>query len=61
MFLENYQKVDLAGELSKVDKAKDRKGILLLHELTKIASTSISCPEKVDRSDSIRFIKYEVE
>ena len=48
MFLENYQKVDLAG-LSKVDKAKDRKGILLLHELTKIAS--ISCPEEVDRLD----------
>ena len=47
MFIEYYQKVDLAGELSKVDKVKDRKGICILHELTKIAS--ISCPEKVDR------------
>ena len=49
MFLEYYQKVDLAGELSKVDKAKDRKGILLLHELTKIAS--ITCPGKAARLD----------
>ena len=58
MFLDVYQKVDLAGELSKVDKAKDRKGILLLHELTKIAS--IICPEKVDRLDLIRFIESKV-
>ena len=51
MLLEYYQKVDLAGELSKVVEieAKDRKGILLLHELTKIAS--ISCPVKVVRLD----------
>ena len=51
MFLENYQKVDLARELSKVVEieAKDRKGICLLHELTKIAS--ISCPGKVARLD----------
>ena len=49
MFLDWYQKVDLAGELSKVGKAKDRKGICILHELTKIAS--ISCPGKVDRLD----------
>ena len=49
MFLEYYQKVDLAGELSKVVEieAKNRKGMRLLHELTKIAG--ISCPEKVDK------------
>ena len=53
MCLEYYQKVDLAGELSKVGgiEAKDKKGILLLHELNKIAS--ISCPEKVDRLELI--------
>ena len=54
MFLESYQKVDLAGELSKIGviEVKNRKGIRLLHELNKIAS--ISCPEKVDRLDLIK-------
>ena len=49
MFLEYYQKVDLAEDLRKVGEieAKDRKGMRLLHELTKIAS--INCPGKVDR------------
>ena len=52
MCLENYQKVDLIGELSKVGiEAKDIKGIRFLYELNKTAS--ISCPEKVDRLDLI--------
>ena len=47
--LEHYQKVNLAGELNKLGRieAHDKKGIRLLHELTKIES--ISCPEKVAR------------
>ena len=51
MFLEYYQKVDLAVELSKIRgiEAKDRKEMRLLHELTKVAS--ISCPGKVERLD----------
>ena len=52
IFLENYRKVDLAGELRQLSKigggeAKDRKGMSLLYELT--TSANIDCPKTVAR------------
>ena len=52
IFLEYYQKFDLADELRQLSKigrgeAKDRKRMNLLYELTQ--STNIDCPETVVR------------
>ena len=52
IFLDYYQKVDLAGELRQLSKigggeAQERNGMSLLYESTK--STSVDCPKKVAR------------
>ena len=64
IFLEYYQKFDLAGELRQLSKigggeAKDRKGMNLLYKLTQ--STNIDCPDKVARLYLINYYESEVE
>ncbi len=64
IFLEYYQKFDLAGEMRQLNKiggseAKDRKGMNFLYELTQ--STNIDCPDKVARLYLMNYYESEVK